>query len=260
MAEYTPQFSSFKIISKLTLFNQFLFWSILFLSIFPVVAKDLCENNNLSNTINILNIISISLFFVIEILSNFILIPNAENIRRDDFIDNSFGSKFSPNNSIGYFDNEEIKKGLYKAAVNLFENCFFTYSLIKSITSKKVISSAIVLLSIIVIAYYGFKEVPFGLTLLRTLFSANLLGLLIKHLILLVRLKVIQDSWITLFHNDDLQTNTQKYQSSIYRYWLQYESLLSKISPGIPEKIYNILNPELTKAWEKMKINYNIKI
>ncbi len=258
MAEYAPQYNLFKIINKLASISQLVFWAILVFSILPVMFKEFCEVQNLINLINIFNIIGISLFFILEVICDYILIPQADSKRRDDFIDNSFGSVFSPNNSVGYYDNDEISKGLYKASVNLFENCFFTYSLVKITTIKKITIPAIMLLLMAFFAYYGFKEVPFALSVLQALFSANILGLLIKHLILLNRLTTIQDSWIALFQHEDIKSNTHKYQASVYRYWLQYEALHSKINAGIPETVYNKHNPSLTEEWEKMKLKYNI--
>lgn len=258
MAEYAPQYNLFRTINRLASLSRFTFWLVLVFSIIPIVFKDFCEAQNLINIINIFNIIGISLFFILEVISDYILLPQADSKRRDDFIDNSFGSVFSPNNSVGYYDNDEVNKGLYKASVNLFENCFFTYSLVKITITRKIVTPATILLLMGAFAYYGFKEVPFALSVLQALFSANILGKLIKHLILLNRLTTIQDTWIALFQHDDIKSNTLKYQTSVYRYWLQYEALHSKINAAIPEKIYKRHNPSLTEEWKKMKLKYNI--
>lgn len=258
MATFAPQFDLFKIINKLSSFGRFLFWLILGFSIFPFFYKEFCEKNSLNDIINILNIIGISLFFGIELINEFILLPQADNKRRDDFIDNSFGSKFSTNNSIGYYDNDEINKGLYKAAVNLFENCFFTYSLVRITTISKIIVPIIMVVSIIVLTFYGFKQVPIALTVLQAIFSANILGLLIKHVILLNKLFSIQETWILLFQNPDLRTNTQNYQTHIYKYWLQYETLLGKINAGTPDKTFKKYGNSLTEEWKQLKLKYNI--
>lgn len=113
-------------------------------------------------------------------------------------------------------------------------------------------------LAMLVFAYYGFKEVPFALSVLQALFSANILLMLIKHLILLNRLTTIHDSWIALFQQEDIKSDTHKYQVYIYRYWLQYETLHSKINVDIPESVYEKNNPALTIAWKQLKIRYNI--
>ena len=113
-------------------------------------------------------------------------------------------------------------------------------------------------LAMAIFAYYGFKEVPFTLSILQALFSANILGLLIKHLILLNRLSAIQDSWIGLFQIEEFKKEPFKYQANIYRYWLQYETLHSKINAGIPDSVFKKNNKFLTDEWETIKTKYNI--
>ena len=259
MAEFAPHIDIFKIINRLSSFAISIFWTILVLSLIPFVLDQFSIANNISDFINVLNIIGISSFFIIEIVIEFILLPQAYSKRRDDFIDNSFGSKFSTKNSIGYYDNDEIGKGLYKASVNLFENCFFTFSLAKIVTTSRILIPSLMLIAMSIFAYYGFKEVPFALSILQALFSANILGSLIKHLILINKLSAIQDSWIGLFQQEDFKNETFKYQTNIYRFWLQYETLHSKISAGIPNSVFDKHNDLLTKEWEEIKSKYNIK-
>ena len=259
MAEFAPQYNLFKIIDKLKGVHTIVFWAIFTLSVVPTILKLVNITIALDDVVNTVNIISIALFFLIEILVEYFLIPQADSKRRDDFIDNAFGSKFSPTPSVGYYDTEEVEKGLYKASSNLFENCFFSYSLTKAMTIRKTVLPAIVLLFIVVFAYYGFREVPFALSVLQALFSATLLGDLVKHLILLSRLSNIHDCWINLFQHDDLKTNIVKYQPQIFRLWLQYETLHSRIPAGIPDELFNKHNDKLTREWEDLKKRYNIK-
>ncbi len=258
MSTFAPQFDLFKKINRVSSFGKFLFWAILIFSIFPVVCKEFCDKNNLNDYITILNIFGICLFFIIELIIEFYLLPKADNKRRDDFIDNSFGSNFSINNSNGYYDNDEINEGLYKASVNLFENCFFTFSLVKISTSSKTIIPTIMLLLIFVLAFYGFKQVPIALIVLQAFFSVNILGQYIKHFILEHKLSTILDTWLLLFQNPDLKTETHKYQAHIYKYWLQYETLISKINAGISDKTFTKNNVLLTDEWNKIKLKYNI--
>lgn len=259
MAQFAPQYNLYKIIERLKLLSTILFWSISSLSIIPPVVYYFNSGLKYNDLLNSLNIIFLLAYFVLEVLSDYILIPQAEAKRRDDFIDNSFNSKFSTNQSVGYYDNDEIGVGLYKTACNLFENCFFTYSLVKSITFQKIIQPSIILLTVIVFACVGFNRVPFALSFLQILFSANILGSLIKHLILLSRLNTIQDSWIELFQHHDLKADIKKYEPNVYRYWLQYETLHSRIQSNVSDKVYNLLNPTLTKEWHELKKRYNIK-
>lgn len=265
MAKFTPQFNLYKIIGSLKQVSTILFWIVFTLSIVPNIISlsnipidTYINTDTLKGLISIVNIIAILLFFVLDIVIDYVLLPEAEIKRRDDFIDNSFGSKFTTNNSVEYYDNEEVANGLYKAAVNQFENCFFTYSLIKALTVRKIVSPAIVLLTVWVFAYYGFRDVPVALSFLQIFFSANVLGALIKHLILLSRLSIIQEAWIGLFQEQDFKQSFLKYQAHIIRNWLRYETLHSRIQADVPKKVFDAMNPALTNEWNTIKIKYQI--
>ena len=176
MADFAPQYDLFKIIERFRNALKIMFWFVFTFSIIPVIVKNYNIKVDCDDIINSANIIVIGMSFFIELFVEFILVPKADSKRRDDFIDNCFGSKFSPNSSVGYYSNGNVKGGIYRVAVNLFENCFFTYNLVKSITVKKVITPLIIMFTVGICAYYGFKQVPFGLSLLQVLFTMNLLG------------------------------------------------------------------------------------
>jgi hypothetical protein len=258
MAEFSPHTDIYKIKNRLENINKFIFWLTLLLSVFPILFAKFFTQYKFVDLVNIFNIIGIALFFIIEIMNEYILLPLADNRRRDDFIDNSFGSKFSIKSSIDYYDNQEIEKGIYKAAVNQFENCFFTYSLVKISTVSKIVIPTTMLIIMSIIAYYGFSQVPFALTILQAFFSANILGNLVKHLILMNRLANIQDSWLQIFQNIEFKNEALKYQPHILRFWLQYETLHSKINANISSRVFEKNNLRLTEDWNNLKTKYNI--
>jgi len=258
MAKFAPQYNPHKVTAQIRAVIGLVFWLVFILSLLPFLVSRIENNHLVKEILGIINIISILLFFTLEIVVEFILFPQSEQKRRDDFIDNSFGSKFSPANSIEYYDNEEIGHGLYKAATNLFENTFFTYSLVKEQTLRKIVFPSIVLIAVFVFAYFGFSKTPISVTILQLLFSANVLGNLIKHLILLNKVSAIQDNWVSLFQDQNFKSNPTKFQANIYRYWLQYETMLSRIQPDISTKLFNKKNESLTQEWNKIKSKYQI--
>ncbi|MBK9938380.1 MAG: hypothetical protein IPP02_08335 [Chitinophagaceae bacterium] len=96
MAQYAPQYNLFTIIDKIRTGIAVIFWIVFILSAAPPLIKMLDIKIDLEDIISTVNIIAISLFFVLEIIVEYILIPQADSKRRDDFIDNAFGSTFSP--------------------------------------------------------------------------------------------------------------------------------------------------------------------
>ncbi|MBB5623734.1 hypothetical protein HDE69_004821 [Pedobacter cryoconitis] len=259
MAQFAPHFNLYKIIGRFRIVIDITFWVIFALSIVPTILKSMDIQLIFDDFLNIINIVSLLVYFILENIVDLFLIPQAEHKRRDDFIDNSFDTKFAVNNSIGYFDNDEVSHGLYKAATNLFQNCFTTYSLIKLLTPIKIITPAIVLIAVCVMAYYGFQEVPFFLSILQIFFSANLLGALVKHLILLQRLSEIHDDWITLFQTAGFDSNSTTFNTQIFRNWLRYETLVTKIPASIPDKFFHKHNQRITSEWLALKVKYSIQ-
>lgn len=258
MAEFTPHNDIFNKINILTKISSFLFWTIFILTFFPLLLESIVDISMYIDLLNIINIISICFLFSLDIIIEYVLIPIANNKRIDDFIDNSLGSNFSQKNSIGYYDNENTDYGLYKVAVNLFQNCFFTKSLLSKSYINKIVLPIIFIIILIFSTYTGFKNNPFTLTILQTLLSVNVLGNLIKYLILLIKLNSIVDNLNSLFQNNNFKANLIQYESHIYRYWLKYETLISKINPDISSNTFEKLNTPLTKEWDKIKLKLKI--
>lgn len=258
MTKFAPHYNPHKVTAQVRLVNEWIFWVVFVLGFTPVFFHDLFVTSSIMTLLDIINIICILLFFTLEVIVEFILFPQSEQKRRDDFLDNSFGSKFLTANSIDYYSNDNVAEGLYKAASNLFENSFFTFSLTKALTFSKIIFPSIVLLTVFVLAYFGFNKVSLGLTILQVLFSMNVLGNLIKHLILQNNLSVIYENWIALFQLPDFKSHPNKYNAQIYRIWIHYETILTRIQPGIPKRKFNKLNPGLTADWSQIKNKYSI--
>lgn len=258
MASFSPHYNPHKITALVRSVNDWIFWIVFSLGFAPVFFHDLCETEIIKFLLTIINIISILLFFGLEMVVEFVLFPQSEQKRRDDFLDNSFGSKFSPVNSVGYYSNDNAMHGIYKAACNLFENIFFSYSLVRALTLRRIILPAIVFVSVFVLAYFGFNKVPVALTVLQVLFSANILGNLIKHFIFLNKVTTLYENWVSLFQITDFKSQTQKHQAQIYKNWLNYEAILSRVQPGIPDKFFRESNAKLTAEWEQMKIKYSV--
>ena len=97
-----------KIIDKIRTGISYIFWIIFILSVTPALLNIFEVELKIDDLINTINIISISLFFVLEIVVEYILIPQADSKRRDDFIDNVAPIADEPDNDgIDFFDLNE---------------------------------------------------------------------------------------------------------------------------------------------------------
>ncbi|MDH7462595.1 hypothetical protein QEG73_14960 [Chitinophagaceae bacterium 26-R-25] len=253
MARFSPHAANYKTIGRLRNILKIIFWSILLLSVIPVYIK------NSKNICNYLSIIAIILFFALDIIIDYVVVPYAERKRRDDFIDNSFGARNSIQQSDGYFDNDDINTGFYKAAVNLFENSFFTSSLLNRILIRKLILLLVVFLVFITLCFYGLRDNDIALIALQAIFSASIVGDFIKYLILRFKVEQIFTQWKKIFdQTGDLAQSPEKHIPLICQLWLEYESTISRILVEIPQKVFDENNTTLTTNWNKIRSLYSI--
>jgi hypothetical protein len=210
----------------------------------------------ISNIINGINCLFIVAYTVLKFITDY-LFYGASTQKRFDFIDNSFKTSFSEDNSIEYYSNEDIEKGIYKLAVNGFENSFFTYNIAKLMLKPIWIKNTIIAIAFISLAIMGYNNV--FIMLLQLTLPLLLLSKAIKLTLFVNRINRVYENYRKLFQY--LKNNNEKdnKRPEIIINVIEYETTLSWGSVLLDTKIYNSLNSELSKKWEEIKGKYKIK-
>jgi len=258
MALIAPQYNDHKFINKLRLINTRIFYLIFGCSLLPIVIQYFPAVSRFATIVNIVNITSLIAYFALDFIIEYHLYPLAEDARKVDFIDNSWGTKNSLQNSVLYYDNDELKYGLYKMASNLFQNVFFSYNVSRAMRKSKYGLNIMFTIIILIIACYGFNNVPIAIPLLQVVFSSVILGDLLKHIVLINRLKQVLEKWQGLFQDEEFKDNPDKYRAQVYSIWLYYESTLARTQVSLSEAKFNELNQKLTHDWFEIKKKYLI--
>lgn len=250
-----PQKNSFELIVKLRKLNSYLMYAIFVISIcsFYVAVDYKIWGIPFKMVLDSLNVLLMISFSGLTFTIDYSLFPNAEKIRRIDFINNSFGSRFNLVQSENYFSNEEVGQGIYKAAVNLFENCLFTFKISKKMRPDKIAKSLIFCVWVICLAVQGFKNSQVSVPLLQLFLSANILGELVKLLIFVDRNGSYFNDLVNLFSNKDFKSDVLKYLPQFLKIYSDYETNLAWGRIQLDSKIYNELNPILSEKWQKIK-------
>ncbi|MFZ1320853.1 MAG: hypothetical protein WAT71_04790 [Ignavibacteria bacterium] len=198
--------------------------------------------------------------FIITIIIDYKLLPEAQRKTRCDFFDNAFGTKFIHNkNSEEYYTNDNIEKGIYKMAVDLFESSLFTYNISSRMRFKRIILCCLLFVVLIPLSFYGFKNTFFiGIIILQALLSIYFAGGLIKLLIFVGKNKEYFEELKSLFSNSNFKQNIIEYEAKIIKLYADYESTKAWSFIHLDSRIYNKINPTLSKEWEEMKQKYNI--
>lgn len=202
-----------------------------------------------------INILFICIYAFLDNRASYIF-TKAEMKRRLDWLDNSFGTNFSGKKSQGYFTNEHLSPGLYKLAVNCFENSYHTHFIISKMLGRIIIQTIIIVLIFIASAYIGNREI------VRLFFELALPAILLQKLIKVIyfssRMTEVQDRFKSLF-NDLMQFGFENKTAEALRDILEYETALSWASIPLSSKIFRKYQDKLAKEWEELKAEYQVK-
>jgi hypothetical protein len=196
------------------------------------------------------------IYLVFEILVSSKLYK-AEKARRTDLIDHSFSTNFAGQQSSGYYNPGGITPGVYKMAVNGFENSLFSSNTAKKMTTMKWLAASVVLLIFLLSAFMGEKLI------LNSLIQIAAVGVLVQQAIRLQlfsdRINKIHEDFKILFSNMRDETDKTKREGEMVKNVLNYETTISSAGIILDSTIFLKHNDELSRSWEKMKQDYKFE-
>ena len=240
-------------------YDKYANW-ILYTSSFILIIAFLLQTINkewsfISDILNSFNSFFILGYAILEFVVQHIF-HEASTQKRYDFIDNSFETSLSEENSNDYYTNDDIGKGIYKMAVNGFENSLLTYNISKEMLKPIWVKNIIIGFLFLAISIAGLNNV--FVMLFQLSLPLILLHQAIKLTIFVNKINKIFENYRRLFQN--LKNKKKKYKKAeILINVIEYESTLSWGGILLDDNIYKKLNPILSEKWNKMKIKYEIK-
>jgi len=257
MTQYNPYKGSFEQSKSFSKYAEITLWISTILLVIAFVLKEVNVNwSNISEVITNINCFFIVAFAILSFISETVFYQ-ASIQRREDFIDNSFETTLAENRSQEYYTNDNIASGIYKMAVNGFENSLFTYNIAKKMTTRLWLKNILFAVSILIFSIFGYSS-AFTLMIQLTL-PILLLQQSIKHTLFVYRIKRVFENNRRLF-NDLKNLNDSKHKRpEIILNVLDYETTLTYGAILLDSKIYNEMNPSLSVTWDELKKEYNIE-
>ncbi len=210
----------------------------------------------ISDCVDRINCILIVGYATIEIYIDNFGFFNSSVKKREDFMDNSFNCSIGIKKSENYFSNNKLEASVYKMGVNCFENNLFSYHIAKEMLPIKLVKCITICLIIIGCAICGYDNTI--ILLIQLILPILLIKDTIKHAIFVNRLEKNLKSFCRIF-NHLKNGNKNAYIPEVICNVMDYEAILTWGSIILDSKIFNSLNPSLSKEWESMKNEYNIK-
>lgn len=257
MQLYNPYLGSFE---QSNLFNKYaklaLWISAIMLGIAYAIRTYYSDYSELSDFLSKINCFFIVSYSVLSFVSD-VIFYQASIQRREDFIDNSFKTTIADNRSVDYYTNDHIASGIYKMAVNGFENSLFTYNIANKMTTSLWIKNILFAIFILLFAIFGYDNA--FVLLIQLSLPILLLQEAIKHTLFVSRIKRVYENYRRLFNELKNKPDCKFKRPEILLNILDYETTLTYGTTLLNSKIYNKLNPELSVKWNHMKTEYNIE-
>lgn len=203
-----------------------------------------------------LSYVSMVAYLIINIISK-ILFHSAEKKKRNDLIDNSFGTKYSDENSCGYYNNDDVEVGIKKLAFNSYESSFHTENTLKLMLYKALI-------------YLIFISIPFFLSIfsknggdiVRIIFEISIpFTLLLEFIIMLtyyLNVAEINERFKVEFTNIGKKNLSETDYPKLLIPVMEYYSIKAWANTSLDSKIFNKNNEKVSKKWEERKVKLNL--
>lgn len=260
MAKNAPQKKPFELINRLTKIKSRLFYISILLALIPLgddLVKGIDIEVGLKSVILYSNLLSMIGYSVITWVLEYYLIPNAEETRRADFFDNSFGTAFNFQSSESYFTNDEIKKGVNRFTVNLFQNCFWSSEISRRMLAPSLIRSLVFALIMFTVAFWGFNNVPVIIPLFQVFLSAYVVSGTVKLYRYNSQVQKVLSELKEYFDSGKLG-EPNKVLAKAIRMYVSYECNISWGMVQLSSKLFDSLNDELEDKWSGIKKKYRI--
>lgn len=192
----------------------------------------------------------ISVLYTASVIITSILLRYAEEHRRADLIDNSFGTKYAECRTEGYYSNDNHLFGIAKMAVNNFESCFFTRRILRHNLPIKCIIAVIIGTVTLIAATTGANNTI--CVFLQASLPITLIVDLVNFLFLNSFIHKIEDRYRSIY------CSANQEPAELIKNVIEYESIMSWANILLSEKTYNKLNHKLTLEWEQLKEEYNL--
>jgi len=181
-----------------------------------------------------------------------ILFQSVEKKKRNDLIDNSFGTNYCDENTIGYYNNEEINNGIKKLALNSYESSFHTENTLKRMIYKNLL--ILILLSIPFLLSIFSKG---GVDIVRLLFEISIPLIMISQFVILIIyylnvLEINERFKIELTNIGEREVNDRDIPKLLIPV-MEYYNIKSWANTNLDSKVFLKYNETVSENWQRRK-------
>ena len=193
---------------------------------------------------------SVILHLVLSLYNRFHLVPEAEAKRRKQLLSDSFDIPLAPEHTQAYYNNP-LAPSIQKLGANVLENSFFAKSVCGKMAARERIN-VLIYFTVWLLAVF-WSDMPFGLLIVvtQTVFSGEIIAKLVSLEVLRHRNEdLFEELYLEFLHKVDFQSPTGT--ACILDAFATYEAAKAAAALKQSTKIFNELNPRLTREWAEI--------
>lgn len=246
---YTPA-------SKIGFVSALLFWVNAILSLCMLFSAIL--GLSAQNILQVLFIISVIGHFTISQINRFYFVPLAEQSRRRQMISDAFGTALSHETTVLYYNNE-YSPSFKRLGANTMENTLFAKEVVASmLCPKRIVTGGYIAVWVLAFCLrHNNLEVLIWIT--QILFSGETIVQWLNLEVLRSRHeRTYEKLHVHFLHK--IGENSQRAIATILDAFVAYETAKSSAGYLLSTKVFNKLNPQLTRKWEKIRHELNMNL
>jgi hypothetical protein len=202
----------------------------------------------------VISYVSMVGYLFISLLTR-VLFHSVDKKKRNDLIDNSFGTKYCDENTVGYYNNDEIINGFKKLALNSYESSYHTENTLKRMIYKKLL-----LLIILSIPFLLSIFTKGGEGIVRLLFEISIPLIMLSQFVVLIiyylNVTEINERFkieLTNIGNKEINDNDiPKLLIPI----MEYYNIKSWANTNLDSKIFKKYNETISENWKNRKATF----
>jgi hypothetical protein len=208
----------------------------------------------LYGTLLIIFAVAVLALFAIGMFARLYFTPRAEQKRRQDFLTEAYGVSLTHENTVGYYNND-FTDPPRKLAAQLLENSYFSKELVLRIAHEQRVKAGGYFLIWLILVLNRRTEFGVILAASQALFSEQVLSKAIRVDWFRSKCEKVHEDVYRLFQSDVV---ADRFLPQALDSLLLYETAKSNAAIVIPSKLFQLMNPELSRKWNEIRARLHL--
>jgi hypothetical protein len=198
--------------------------------------------------------VAVVALFAIGVLVRLYFTPRAEHKRRQDFLTEAYGVSLTHENTVGYYNND-FTDPPRKLAAQLLENSYFSKELVLRVAHEQRVKAGGYFLIWLILVLN--RQTEFGVVLAasQAVFSEQILSKAIRVDWFRSKCEKVHDDVYRLFQSN---VPAALFLPQALDSLLLYETAKSNAAVIIPSKLFEQMNPRLSREWDAIRARLHL--